>query len=52
MLHQLLNINRLTTMHYCTVAVSNVLFSVDAVNELTDKITQFTSNVCLSYSAL
>jgi len=56
MLHQLLNINRLTTLHYCIVFIVNVsnvlLLFVDAFDKLTDKITQSISNICLCYSIL
>jgi len=46
-LHQLLNINRLTTLLHCLSCKFSVTF-VDAFDELTDKITQFISNVVLS----
>ena len=38
---------------FCVADVSNVwLLFIDAFDELTDKIAQFSSNVCLSYSIL
>jgi len=55
MLQQLLNINWLTTLHCCIVLCCKwnaLLLFVDAFDELTDKITQFVSNVCLCYSIL